>query len=65
MLFKEIIAVYSENHTKSININVVLLIVKADGTYGYLSDLKGLTNLCTWSVSFYGTEFRNNSLGRN
>jgi hypothetical protein len=30
-LFKEIIAVYSENHTKPINTNAALLTVKADG----------------------------------
>jgi hypothetical protein len=42
MLFKEIIAVYSENHTKPINIQIVaLLTVKADGLYSYRSDLKG------------------------
>jgi hypothetical protein len=39
MLFKEIIAVYSENHMKSINTqcgqNAELLIDKAGGTYCY------------------------------
>jgi hypothetical protein len=39
MLFKEIIAIYSENHRKPINTvcgqNVELLTVKADGTYNY------------------------------
>jgi hypothetical protein len=39
MLFKEIIAVYFENHKKSINIfrreNPELEIVKAGGTYSY------------------------------
>jgi hypothetical protein len=39
MLFKEIIAVYSENHVKPINTlceqNSELLIVKAGGTYNY------------------------------
>jgi hypothetical protein len=39
MLFKEIIAVYWENHTKPINAlcghNAELLIVKAGGTYSY------------------------------
>jgi hypothetical protein len=35
MLFKEIIAVYSENHAKPINA------VKADGSYSYRSALKG------------------------
>jgi hypothetical protein len=39
-LFKEIIIVYSENHTKQ---TVVLLIVKAGGTYNYHSALKGKT----------------------
>jgi hypothetical protein len=36
MLFKEVIAVYSENNTKSVN-NAALLIVKAGGTYKYIS----------------------------
>jgi hypothetical protein len=38
MLFKEIIVVYSENHTKPIKTlpqNAELLIVKGDGAYGY------------------------------
>jgi CRISPR/Cas system-associated protein Csm6 len=39
-LFRKIIAVYSENHTKPLNTmcgqNAELLIVKAGGTYGYL-----------------------------
>jgi hypothetical protein len=35
MLFKEIIAVYSEKYTNSIIQNADLLIVKADGTYTY------------------------------
>jgi hypothetical protein len=39
-LFKEIIAVYSDNHTKPINKNVELLIVKAAGTCNYHSALK-------------------------
>jgi hypothetical protein len=33
MLFKEVIAVYSENHAKPINTKSVLHIVKAAGTY--------------------------------
>jgi hypothetical protein len=41
MLIKKIIAVYSENHTKPINTNAVLLTVKADGSYSYRSALKG------------------------
>jgi hypothetical protein len=41
MLFKEIIAVYSENHTKPINTKAALLTVKADGSYSYRSALKG------------------------
>jgi hypothetical protein len=41
MLFKEIIAVYSENHTKPGNIYAVLLIDKEDGTYSYHSTLNG------------------------
>jgi hypothetical protein len=39
-LFKEIIAVYSENHMKHIQ-NEELLIVKAGGTYSYHWALKG------------------------
>jgi hypothetical protein len=39
MLFKEIIAVYSENHTKHISTlcgySAELVIVKAGGTYSY------------------------------
>jgi hypothetical protein len=34
-LFKEIIAVYIENHMKHINKNAELLIVKASGTYNH------------------------------
>jgi hypothetical protein len=41
MLFKEMIAVYSENHAKLINTNAALLTVKADGSYSYRSALKG------------------------
>jgi hypothetical protein len=43
MLFKEIIAVYSdsENHTKHINTNAELLIDIAGGTYSYHGALKG------------------------
>jgi hypothetical protein len=44
MLFKEIIAVYSENHMKPINTlcgkNAELLIVKEGGTYSYHYALK-------------------------
>jgi hypothetical protein len=42
-LFKEIIAVYSENYTKPINRlqNAELLIVKASGKYSYHWALKG------------------------
>jgi hypothetical protein len=40
-LFKEIIAVYSENHAKPIIQNAALLTVKADGSYSYFSALKG------------------------
>jgi hypothetical protein len=39
-LFKEIIAVYIENHTKPINQNAALLTAKADGSYSYRSALK-------------------------
>jgi hypothetical protein len=44
MLFKEIIAVYIENHMKPINTlakNAELLIVKGDAAYGYHWTLKG------------------------
>jgi hypothetical protein len=45
MLFKEIIAVYSENHMKPINAlcvqNAELFIVEVDGTYSYHWALKG------------------------
>jgi hypothetical protein len=45
MLFKEIIAVYSENYTKPINTlrgqNAEVLIVQADGTYSYQWAVKG------------------------
>jgi hypothetical protein len=40
MLFKEIIAVYSENHAKLIQ-TAALLTDKADGSYSYRSALKG------------------------
>jgi hypothetical protein len=40
-LFKEIIAVYCENHMKQINKNADLLIVKAGGTYSYHQASKG------------------------
>jgi hypothetical protein len=40
-LFKEIIDVYSENHTKPLHTNAALLTVKADGSYSYDSALKG------------------------
>jgi hypothetical protein len=35
MLFKEVILVYTENHTEPINTNTELLFVKAAGTYIY------------------------------
>jgi hypothetical protein len=38
-LFKEIIAVYSDNHAKQIQ-NAALLTVKADGSYSYRLALK-------------------------
>jgi hypothetical protein len=45
MLFKEIIAVYSENHRKPINTafgqNAELLVIKAGGTHSYHLPLKG------------------------
>jgi hypothetical protein len=40
MLFKEIIAVYSENHAKKIQ-NEALQTVKEDGSYSYRLALKG------------------------
>jgi hypothetical protein len=44
MLFKEVIAVYSDSHTKPINTlcgqNAELLIIKAGGTYSYHWTLK-------------------------
>jgi hypothetical protein len=40
-LFKEIIAVYSENHAKSKTQNATLPNVKADGSYTYSLVLKG------------------------
>jgi hypothetical protein len=39
--FKKIIAVCTENHTKPINKNANLLIVKAGGTYSYHWALNG------------------------
>jgi hypothetical protein len=41
MLFKEVITVYTENHTEPIHKNVELVIVKAAGTYGYHSTSVG------------------------
>jgi hypothetical protein len=41
MLFKKIIPVYAENYTNPQTENAVLLIGKVDGTYSYLSALKG------------------------
>jgi fructose-1,6-bisphosphatase/inositol monophosphatase family enzyme len=40
-LFKEIIAVYAENHIKPIDKNAMLLIVKEAGTNSYHLDLNG------------------------
>jgi hypothetical protein len=40
MLFREIIAVYGENHTKTIQ-NSEILIVKSGGKYSYHETLKG------------------------
>jgi hypothetical protein len=52
MLFKEVIAVYSENHTKPINIYIHsagkkadLMIVQAGGTYNYHCALKSWIKL--------------------
>jgi hypothetical protein len=41
MLFKEIIPVYTQNHTKPISQNAELLIVKVDDTYSYHWALNG------------------------
>jgi hypothetical protein len=41
MLFKEIIAVYTEKHTKRINTKQKVADFKAAGTYSYHSDLNG------------------------
>jgi hypothetical protein len=41
ILFKEIVAVYIENHTKHINTKCNLLFVKAGGTYSYHWAIKG------------------------
>jgi hypothetical protein len=40
-LFKEIIAVYTENRTKHINKNAELLTVRGEGTYNYQWALEG------------------------
>jgi hypothetical protein len=40
-LFKEITAVYSENHAKPINTKCNILTIKADGSYNYRLALKG------------------------
>jgi hypothetical protein len=44
MPFKEIVDVFSKNHTKHVNTiceqNTELLIIKAGGTYGHHSSLK-------------------------
>jgi hypothetical protein len=41
MLFKEIIAVYSDNHAEPVNTKYRILFIKASGTYRYHSALKG------------------------
>jgi hypothetical protein len=48
MLFKEIIAVYSENHAKPINTKCNILTIKADGSYNYRSALKGRVLSCNF-----------------
>jgi hypothetical protein len=40
-VFKEIIAVYGENHTKCVSKNAKLLIIEAGGTYNYRWGLNG------------------------
>jgi hypothetical protein len=40
-MFKEMIAVYHENHTKTTNKNADLMVVKAGGTYSYHWALSG------------------------
>jgi hypothetical protein len=53
MLFREIIAVYSENHMKPINTlcgqNAEILIIKAGGTYSYHWGFKGLKRMANGS----------------
>jgi hypothetical protein len=41
MLFKEIIGVYTKNHTKRINTKCSVTDYQTDGTYSYRSALKG------------------------
>jgi hypothetical protein len=41
MLFKEIIAVYSDNHAEPVNTKYRILFIKAPGIYRYNSALKG------------------------
>jgi hypothetical protein len=51
MLFKEIIAVYTRNHTNPYIQNTALLTFKADGTYSYHSSLKGQLQIQHFSSS--------------
>jgi hypothetical protein len=41
MLFKEINPVYTDNHTRPVNVSVDLLTAKVYGTYSYHWILKG------------------------
>jgi hypothetical protein len=48
MLFREVIAVYSENRMKSMNLcgqNAELSILKSDGTYAYHWALRGFRRI--------------------
>jgi hypothetical protein len=45
MLFKEIIAVYSENRTKAIKYKTQVVIVKADDTYSHSWALKSFKKI--------------------
>jgi hypothetical protein len=75
MLFKEMIAVYSENHTKHINTisgkNLELRIIKACGTdiyhctwQGYSSQFIPVYRLWDCAFTFLSTSTWKNSQGR-
>jgi hypothetical protein len=50
-MFKEIIAVYSENHKKQQIQKAALLTVNVDGSYSYRLGLKGRANMTVVSAS--------------